>query len=62
MVKLFDANCENGYILVSSMGLQDLLQYPEARALLASIYDYLGSEKHESKNALTIEEIRALVV
>lgn len=62
MAKLFDANCENGYILVSSMGLQDLLQYPEARALLASIYDYLGSEKHESTNALTVEEIRALVI
>lgn len=44
MAKLFEGSCFEGRILVSSMGLQDLQQYPEARALQNAIYRYLASE------------------
>ena len=33
MAKLFECRCGGGKVLVSSMALQDLQQYPEARAL-----------------------------
>ncbi|QQR31292.1 hypothetical protein I5Q82_06380 [Acutalibacter muris] len=33
MAKLFECRCAGGKVLVSSMALQDLQQYPEARAL-----------------------------
>ena len=44
MAQLMEGRCLSGRILVSSFGLQDLQQYPEARALLHSIYTYLASE------------------
>lgn len=44
MAQLFEARCGGGVILASSMGLQDLQQYPEARALLHSLYQYMDSE------------------
>lgn len=45
MAKLFEGRCGAGRILVSSMGLQDLQQYPEARALQNAIYQYLESDE-----------------
>lgn len=45
MAQLFECRCGNGNILFSSMGLQNLQQYPEARALLDALYHYLDSEK-----------------
>lgn len=45
MAKLFEGYCIGGRILVSSMGLQELQQYPEARALQNAIYCYLVSDK-----------------
>ena len=44
MAQLFECRLSGGRLLVSSMGLHDLMQYPEARALLAAIYDYLGND------------------
>ena len=48
-------------MLLSSMGLQDLQQYPEARALLDAIYGYLGSEAFAPVQELTVEELGMLV-
>lgn len=61
MAQLVEFRCGGGKVLLSSMGLQDLLQYPEARALLASVYAYLASEKFDPKQEMTPEEVSALV-
>lgn len=45
MAKLFECECLNGRLLVSSMGLQDLQEHPEARSLLSSIYVYMDSDE-----------------
>ena len=45
MAQLLECRCGGGKLLFSTMGLQNLQQYPEARALLNAIYRYLDSEK-----------------
>jgi len=45
MAQLLECRCGNGRLLFSSMGLQDLQQYPEARAFLKAIYQYMESER-----------------
>ena len=62
MAKLFECRCMGGKLLFSSMGLQNLQQYPEARALLASIYRYLASEQFAPVQEIAAEEIAGLVV
>ena len=44
MAQLYETKYGTGRVLFSSMGLQDLQDYPEARMLLDCIYRYLGSE------------------
>ena len=61
MAQLFECRCGNGKLMVSSMGLQDLQQYPEARALLAAIYRYMDSCRFMPDQEMTVEEIRKLV-
>lgn len=61
MAKLLECRCGNGKVLISSMALQDLQQYPEARALLGSIYRYLSSPEFEPAQELTLEELSGLV-
>ncbi len=43
MAKLFECQCGKGRLMVSSLGLHALQQYPEARALQQAIYTYLAS-------------------
>lgn len=52
MVQLMECRCGNGKLMFSSMGLQELQQYPEARALLHSIYCYMDSEKFEPEQSV----------
>ncbi len=61
MAQLVEFRCGGGKVLLSSMGLQNLQQYPEARALLASVYAYLASEEFAPKQELEPEEAAALV-
>lgn len=61
MTQLLECRCGGGKLLLSSMGLQNLQHYPEARALLASIYQYLQSEKFEPEQEIEIETIASLV-
>ena len=42
MAQLYEEKCGSGRVLYSSMGLQDLQEYPEARMLLDCIYRYLS--------------------
>lgn len=43
LAQLFECRCAGGKVLFSSFGLQDLQQYPEARALLHALYTYMDS-------------------
>ena len=61
MAQLLEFRCGGGKVLLSSMELQGLQQYPEARALLASIYAYLGSEDFAPCEEMMVEELAALV-
>lgn len=61
MAQLLECKCGNGKLLFSSMGLQDLQKYPEARALLASIYRYLTSEEFAPKQEIEMEVIAAML-
>ena len=62
MAQLVEFRCLEGTVLLSAMGLQNLQQYPEARALLAGIYRYL-SEGNFSKvtQELAPEEVQKMV-
>lgn len=44
MAKLFEGRCMGGKLMFSSMGLKDICEYPEAKALLSSIYKYMESD------------------
>ncbi|MBD5457308.1 MAG: hypothetical protein HDR27_01900 [Lachnospiraceae bacterium] len=61
MAKLFECRCGNGKLLFSTLNLQNLQQYPEARALLYSIYRYLASAEFDPKQEISMEVIQGLV-
>lgn len=61
MAQLFEFRCGGGSVLFSSMGLQDLQQYPEARALLAAIYHYMDSGEFLPEQELSEEELEMMV-
>ena len=61
MAQLLECRCAGGRLLLSSMGLQNLQQYPEARALLYSIYRYLALERFAPEQEMTPEMIAELV-
>lgn len=61
MAQLLECRCGNGKLLFSSMGLQDLQQYPEARALLNAIYRYMESERFVPKQEIALEVIEGLL-
>jgi len=61
MTKLLECCCGNGKLVLSSMGLQELQNYPEARALLSSIYSYMDSKKFNPKQHIACEVIESLV-
>ena len=61
MAQLLECRCGNGKLLFSSLGLQDLQQYPEARALQDSIYHYMDSEKFIPEQEIDIAVFEQLV-
>ncbi len=61
MTQLLECRCGRGRLLFSSMGLQDLQEYPEARALLASVYGCLGSPDFAPVQKIGPEVWRELV-
>ena len=61
MAKLFECRCENGRLLVSSLGLHHLTQYPEARALQTVIYDYLSSEQFQPGKKISLSWLRSII-
>ncbi len=62
MAQIFAGKCLNGRLLFSSLGLQDLQQYPEARTLQAAVYRYLVSDAFDTSDTILPEELEKIVV
>ncbi len=62
MAQLTEFRCGGGRVLFSSLGLQNLQGYPEARALLDAVYSYLSSEEFAPEQELTPAEVEAMAV
>lgn len=61
MAQLAEFRCGGGKLIVSSMGLQNLQEYPEGRALLDAIYQYMTTEEFSPEEEITVKEIQELV-
>lgn len=62
MAQLLECNVGGGKLLFSTMGLHNLMQYPEARALQNAIYTYMASEKFAPGQECTLEELQGITV
>ena len=60
MARLFECRCGGGRLLVSSLGLHQLTQYPEARALQQAIYQYLPSDRFRPEQTLSPSWIHSI--
>ena len=58
---LFEAKVGKGRILVCSMDLQNLQEYPEARQMYYSLLSYMDSEQFNPKKELTISAIETII-
>lgn len=61
MTQLLECRCGHGRLLLSSLGLQNLMQYPEARALEGLIYQYLASDNFKPEQCISPQVISSLV-
>ncbi len=61
MAQLLECRCGNGRLLLSTMGLHRLQQYPEARTLLGCIYEYMNSPEFQPEQELTPDAVAGLV-
>ncbi len=61
MAQLFECSAGGGKVLFSSMGLHNLQQYPEARALQNAIYTYMASEEFVPTQEMSVEQLKELV-
>lgn len=61
MAQLLECRCGGGLLMLSSLGLQDLQQYPEGRALQAAIYRYMDSKEFCPVQEIAPEVIGELV-
>ena len=61
MAQMIEFRCLKGKVLLSTMELHKSQQYPETRALQASIYKYLSGENFEPAEEITEEELSTLV-
>ena len=55
MAQLFECRCGKGRLMVSSLGLHQLKQSPNVRALQKAIYDYMASDLFMPAEELTLE-------
>lgn len=61
LAQLLECRCGGGRLMLSSMGLQNLQQYPKARALLGSIYHYMSSAAFCPEQEIAPDTIRLMV-
>ena len=57
MAQLIEFRCMGGKVLLSTMELHKSQKYPEARALLAAIYDYMAGDEFEPVEELSEDEV-----
>lgn len=60
MAQLFECRVGNGKLLYSTLGLGQLQQYPEGRALQRAIYRYLSSAEFAPRQELAWETVRKI--
>jgi hypothetical protein len=58
---LLELRVGDGRILISTMGLPDLPQKPEVRALRRALLTYAKSDEFRPGTAVSAEELRALL-
>ena len=61
MGQILEFKCLNGKVFLSSLGLQDLQEYPECRALQSSIYDYMGSADFDPEQEISEDALKLLI-
>lgn len=61
MAQLMECRCGGGRLLLCTMGLHNLTQYPEARALINAIYRYMDSKQFAPETEITPELIQSIV-
>ena len=61
MAQLFECRCGGGRVMFSSMGLQNLQEYPEARTLLAALYRYMDSEEFQPQQEYPLEVLERVI-
>ena len=61
MALLLEFKCLKGKVLFSTMGLQNLQQYPECRALQASIYRYMDSEDFTPSQEIDVDCLKKVL-
>ncbi len=61
MAQIFECRCGGGKLFFSSLGLKDLLQYPECKALLACIYRYLDSQEFHPVQEVAPDEVHKIM-
>ena len=55
MAQLLECRCGGGRLMISSMGLHQLKQSPNVRALLQAVYDYMDSDLFLPSEELSLE-------
>lgn len=61
MAQLLECKCGSGRLMFSTLGLQDLQQYPEARALLDAIYCYMDSGQFAPRQEIDMAVFEKLI-
>lgn len=61
LAQLLECRCGGGRLMLSTLGLHQLQQYPEARALQESIYQYMVSEDFKPTQEIDFQTLRQLV-
>ena len=56
MAQLFECRCGGGRLMVSALGLHQLKQSPNVRALQKAIYDYMASDQFSPEEELSPAE------
>lgn len=61
MAQLIELKVGAGKVMFSTMGLHQIQQYPEARALLHAIYSYMDSDEFVPEQEMMEEELKELL-
>lgn len=62
MAQILECRCKKGRLLFSTLGLHQMMEYPEAQALQNAIYRYLGSDDFAPRQQIDASVFERLVV